>query len=94
MDLTLKRLSCSTFLIAMSSFSFSEPTSLAWKTTPNEPFPITLQLVYEISLVSADLPSEAITLTTLWGSSMALTARVMQENYRSSAIRNWNEDEG
>jgi len=64
-DSTLKRLSCKTFLIAMSSASFGAPTSFAWYTTPKEPFPMTLQLLYEISLVSPDLPSEAITLTIL-----------------------------
>jgi hypothetical protein len=68
---TLNRLSCNTFLMAMSSPSFEPPTILAWNTTPNDPFPITLQLLYEISVVSPDLPSEATTLTILWGSSMA-----------------------
>lgn len=69
---TLNRLSCNTFLIAISSVSLGAPMSLAWKTTPKDPFPTTLQLVYEISRVSADLPSEAMTLTTFWGSSMAI----------------------
>lgn len=42
---TLKRLSWRTFLMAISSVSLGSLTSLAWKTTPKEPLPITLQLV-------------------------------------------------
>lgn len=57
--------------MAMSSPSLGGPTSFAWNTTPKEPFPATLQLVYVRSLVSPLLPSEAMTLITLWGSSMA-----------------------
>lgn len=37
--LTLNLLSCNTFLMATSS---PESQSLAWYTTPNDPFPITL----------------------------------------------------
>lgn len=87
--MTLKRLSCNTFLIAISSPSFCEPTSLAWKTTPKEPFPMTLQLVYEISLVSADFPSDAITLTTLCGSSIAENGKRARDMDGTS----WIEDE-
>jgi hypothetical protein len=43
--LTLNRLSCKTFLIAISSWSFAMLTMRAWKTMPKEPFPMTLQFV-------------------------------------------------
>lgn len=82
---TLNLLSWRTFLIAISSWSeddelwsfpssaFADPpeTSLAEKTTPNDPLPTTLQLVYDRSRWLPVLPSEPTTLITLWGSSMA-----------------------
>jgi hypothetical protein len=52
--LTLKRLSCSTRLMAASS---PEGDSLVWKTTPKEPLPTILHWVYCISLVSPVSPS-------------------------------------
>jgi len=52
--LTLKRLSCSTRLMAASS---PEGDSLVWKTTPKDPLPTILHWVYCISLVSPVRPS-------------------------------------
>jgi hypothetical protein len=51
---TLKRLSCSTRLMAASS---PDGESFVWKTTPNEPLPTILHWVYWISLVSPVTPS-------------------------------------
>ncbi len=53
---TLNRLSWSTFLMAVSS---PVSISFAWKTTPKEPLPTALRLVYEISLFSPVWPSQA-----------------------------------
>ncbi len=62
----LYRLSCRTFLIATRSLL---PISLAWYTTPNDPLPITLASVYEISSVSSSpLPLVAITVVSFEGS--------------------------
>lgn len=51
---TLKRLSCSTRLMAASS---PDGESFVWKTTPNEPLPTILHWVYWISFVSPVTPS-------------------------------------
>lgn len=45
------------------------PSIFAAKTTPKLPFPTTLQLVYEMFRSLPDLPSEAVTVTILFGSS-------------------------
>lgn len=57
--------------MAISSSPGLEPTSRAWKTTPKDPFPIILQLLYEISFCSP-VRSHATTLVTLEGSSIAV----------------------
>ena len=53
-ELTLKRLSCKTRLMAASS-PLGE--SLVWKTTPKEPLPTILHWVYCISFASPVKPS-------------------------------------
>ena len=49
----LKRLSCSTFLIATS---FPVCCTVAWYTTPNEPFP----MIRSLRKVHADAPSARV----------------------------------
>jgi hypothetical protein len=85
---TLKRLSWRTFLIAMSSRSLETLRRRAWKTTPKEPLPITLQFEYWSSRVSPDLPSEAMTLTTLFGSSSAAFDAQAKRDGQGS-LREW-----
>ncbi|KAJ1942961.1 hypothetical protein FBU59_003048 [Linderina macrospora] len=71
--LALKRLSCRTFLMATCS---PLGTSSAWKTTPKEPLPTTLQFVYTISVSSPVLASWAMPLLTLRGSKSPIIQRV------------------
>lgn len=60
--LTLNLLSCNTFLIATSS---PVSQSVAWKTTPKLPLPITLVSVYDTSCgLSGPWPAVATTVVT------------------------------
>jgi hypothetical protein len=73
---TLKRLSCSTRLMAASS-PLGE--SLVWKTTPNEPLPTILHCVYAKSLYSPVWPS--------WTFSRITSARLLVRDKHRFALR-------